>query len=92
MLIILSLIVFLNTGHSVSDAWGQALKVSGTVSSPPYLFMNNEKPDGFFVDFINEIADVTTLEIDVDLRVWSDVLASIKRGDIDIVLDIYYSE
>ncbi|MFC1508486.1 PAS domain S-box protein [Candidatus Omnitrophota bacterium] len=89
---IMPLLVFNIAGLSALDVQGQVLKVRGSVSSPPFIFMNNNKPDGFFVDYINEISDVTTLEIDVDLMDWSSVLATVKSGDTDIILDMYYSE
>lgn len=58
---------------------------------PPYEFLDNGIPSGFNVDLMRALAEVTGLDIRIDLGPWNEVRAQLERGEIDALAGMFYS-
>ncbi len=65
------------------------VRVHNEQNWPPFNFVENGKPSGFAIDYMNLIASKTGLRIDfVTGPTWNEFLGMMKSGDLDIMLNI----
>ncbi len=73
-------------------AWIKAhpkIRVHNETEWPPFNFYENGKPKGFSIDFMGLVAKKTGLEVDyVTGPSWNEFLEMMKRGDLDVMLNI----
>jgi diguanylate cyclase (GGDEF)-like protein/PAS domain S-box-containing protein len=85
---ILLIIFSLFTGVSA-----KALKFGGDMAYPPFEFLDERGNSvGFNVDILNAIAEALGIEIEIELRTWTNVRSLLEKGEIDGLLGMYYSE
>ena len=76
----------------VEKAWlkeNPVVRVHNEQSWPPFNFVENGKPNGFSIDYMNLLASKTGLKIDyVTGPTWNEFLGMMKSGDLDIMLNI----
>ena len=71
---------------------GRPIIVGGDRNYPPYEFLDkNGEPAGYNVDLTRAIARKMNLNVEIRLGTWSERLAALKNGQIDLVQGIYYS-
>ena len=77
-----------------ADAQGpeRTLIVSGDDNYPPYEFLADGEPTGFNIDLIRAVAEVTDLDIQIELQSWHEARNALERGEIDALAGMYYSE
>lgn len=69
----------------------QALRV-GIYDNPPKIFVNSHgKPDGIFVDILEEIARKEEFQLQYVSEDWHVLLQMLEAGEIDILPDVAYS-
>lgn len=68
--------------------------VGGNSAYPPYEYLDKDgKPAGFAVDLTRAIAEVMGFEVKIILGAsWTEMRASLERGEVDILQGISYSE
>ncbi|GEM_PF-2029724 len=76
---------------SFSSFAENAIRV-GVYQNPPKVHMDNNQPEGFFVEITNAIAQSENLEIDYVFSQWHTHMQNLKNGDIDVLLDVAYTE
>ncbi|MEJ1361295.1 MAG: transporter substrate-binding domain-containing protein [Candidatus Sedimenticola sp. (ex Thyasira tokunagai)] len=65
------------------------IRVHNETEWPPFNFAENGKPRGFSIDFMNLVAKKTGLKLDyVTGPSWNEFLEMMKRGDLDVMLNI----
>jgi len=77
-----------------SPAFGGAVRINaGIYDNHPKLYLDgNGKPGGIFVDIMNAIAREEGWSVNYVFDEWADNLARLEKGEIDILLDVSYSE
>jgi len=86
---ILFLFIFL---CSVSVSAEKKIKV-GIYQNKPKVFLNNQgKAQGFFIDILDYIASKEGWQIEYLPATWESNLKKLKQGEIDLLLDVAYSE
>lgn len=63
----------------------------GIYNNPPKIFLEDEKPSGFFVDIINEIASKENWRLTFVECEWEECLNKLKKGELDIMPDVAFS-
>ncbi|MFW5799422.1 MAG: PAS domain S-box protein, partial [Spirochaetota bacterium] len=92
ILICIMIISITNTAFA-NKIINDPLKVEGDFDYPPYYYLNNNnKPDGFNIELLKSIANVMGLNINIEMKVWSQVRKNIENKNIDIVAGMFYSE
>jgi polar amino acid transport system substrate-binding protein len=57
----------------------------------PYSFSNgDENPVGYDIDVVTKVADMTNCSLDFIEMAWSDILAALKKGDVDVTVGTGY--
>ena len=69
-----------------------AVVIGGSFDYPPYSFLQDGEPAGLAVDLSRAVADILSLETELQLDVWSSVRQGLDQGHIDLVHDIIFSE
>jgi PAS domain S-box-containing protein len=65
----------------------------GIYQNPPKVFWNGRgKPQGIFVDIMNQIARNEGWTIEYAPGTWSQNLKRLEKGELDLVLDVTYSQ
>ena len=65
----------------------------GIYQNPPKVFIDADgKPKGFFVDILNHIAQSEGWKLEYVPCVWSECLEQIKTGELDLLMDVAYTE
>jgi len=64
---------------------GVPLRVTGDRDYPPYCFLDNGIPTGFDIDIIREIATALELELEIELKPWSEALHALESGRADVI-------
>ncbi len=68
------------------------LTVSNELDWPPYNFIENGKPAGFSIDYMNLIAKYADLKIRYVQGEWDFHLKNIKNKKLDIIMNITFTE
>lgn len=69
----------------------QVIKV-GIYDNPPKIFLNSQgKPDGIFIDILEEIARNKQIRIQYVYEDWHILLEMLDAGEIDVLPDVAYS-
>jgi len=90
-LFILLQIFFIMSPFFLLKAESLRLRI-GVYQNPPKVFINEKgDPEGFFVDLINEIAREHGWDLEFVPGTWSEGLARLTRGEIDLMTDVAYS-
>jgi PAS domain S-box-containing protein len=76
----------------VLPAWSKTIRVGIYQNSPKIFVDKNGKAKGFFVDIMNEIAKREGWKIDYVFGTWNDNLRRLESFEIDILLDVSFSE
>jgi diguanylate cyclase (GGDEF)-like protein len=90
--------VALSAGGLASAAERTAATVENTVTvgiypSPPKVFWNQAgEPDGFFPELIEYIAQQEGWTLEPVACDWPDCLEAVERGDLDLMVDVSYSQ
>jgi signal transduction histidine kinase/CheY-like chemotaxis protein len=88
---ILFLLIFLCISF-VSISAEKKIKV-GIYQNKPKVFLDNQgKAQGFFIDILDYIASKEGWQIEYLPATWESNLIKLKQGEIDLLLDIAYSE
>ncbi|WP_129409799.1 transporter substrate-binding domain-containing protein [Marinitoga lauensis] len=66
--------------------------IVGIYDNPPLVYYENNKPKGFFVDLLNEIAKEENWKLKYTHDSFNNLLESLKNEKIDILPDIAYSK
>jgi signal transduction histidine kinase/CheY-like chemotaxis protein len=91
ILCILFLLVFLCSSF-VSVSAEKKIKV-GVYQNKPKVFLDSiGKAQGFFIDIFNYIASKEGWQIEYLPATWESNLIKLKQGEIDLLLDVAYSE
>lgn len=80
---------------NINPATAQQKKIInvGAYNNPPKIFINEEgKIDGFHAKLIEKIADMAGWDINYVLGTWQEGLKRVEEGEIDIMLDVAFSE
>jgi PAS domain S-box-containing protein len=78
---------------ALPDNTAKTLRVGSDHDYPPYEFNDkNGNPSGFNVELINAVCRAVGLQADVRLDVWDNVREKLKKGEIDVIAGMYYSE
>ncbi len=65
------------------------IRVHNETAWPPFNFAENNKPMGFSIDFMNLLAKKSGLQVEyVTGPSWNEFLEMMKRGDLDVMLNI----
>ncbi|WP_300671406.1 transporter substrate-binding domain-containing protein [Desulfoluna sp.] len=65
----------------------------GDAQYPPYEFIDEQgEPAGFTVELTRALAEVMGMEIEIRLGPWEESMAAFKRGDVDVMQGISYSD
>lgn len=65
----------------------------GIYQNPPKVFWNGSgKPQGIFVDIMNQIARNEGWTLEYVFGTWSENLERLEKNELDLVLDVTYSE
>lgn len=86
----LFLLVPLLPGHGLR-AEAQTLKV-GAYDNYPKVFFSNEKVTGIFPQILEQVASQEGWTIQYVRGTWSECLDRLRKGQIDIMLDVAFSE
>lgn len=66
---------------------------AGIYDNKPKVFVDEDgKPAGFFVDITEEIAKRNNFQVEYVYGTWADNLAKLERGELDVLLDVSYSD
>ena len=65
--------------------------VKGDNNSPPFEYLQKGEPAGFNIELIKAVADVTGLDIKIELGPSSDALSDMEKGKADILTSLVYS-
>lgn len=66
------------------------LKVSNELDWPPFDFVQDNKPSGISIDYLNLIAKKAGLELEyVNGYTWSELVELFKKGELDILHSLY---
>ena len=69
------------------------LRVGDDYNYPPYSYLDeNGEPTGYNVELIRAVADVMGYQVDLQLMSWSDVLAGLRNGELDLTAGMFHSE
>ncbi len=91
ILCILFLLIFLCSSF-VSVSAGKKIKV-GIYQNKPKVFLDSTgKAQGFFIDILEYIASKEGWQIEYLPATWESNLKKLKQGEIDLLLDVAYSE
>jgi len=64
---------------------GVPLRVTGDRDYPPYCFLDNGIPAGFDIDIIREISMALGLDLEIELKPWSEALHTLESGRADVI-------
>ncbi|MFY9153195.1 MAG: transporter substrate-binding domain-containing protein [Prolixibacteraceae bacterium] len=64
----------------------------GVYDNPPKIFMNNNKPDGIFIDVVKSIAKNENLKVEYVSGNWNQLIAMLNTGEIDVLPDVAFSK
>lgn len=68
------------------------IRIGGDQNYPPYEFINaNGEPDGFNIDILRAIGEQLDINIDIQLGPWSEMVAALEDGRIDLLSGMFYS-
>jgi len=68
------------------------IRVGGDRAYPPYEYINDQgEPEGFSVDMTRAVARQAGLDVEFHLGLWTDVVARLERGEIDILQAMFFS-
>lgn len=71
----------------------QKIVFGGDAQYPPYEFIDEKgAPSGFTVELTQALAEVMGMEIEIRLGPWEEILEAFKRGEVDVMQGISYSE
>jgi two-component system sensor histidine kinase EvgS len=98
----LSILIANDTFHHVHTRWFSPLEaldrprdqiiVGGDYRYPPFEYSGDKGlASGFNSDLTREIAKQMGLAVDIRLGRWSEILAAVDRGEIDILQGLFYS-
>jgi PAS domain S-box-containing protein len=73
------------------SAVAQNVRVGIYQNSPKVFVDNNGKPQGIFIDIMNEISRSEGWQIEYVFGTWSENLIRLENAEIDILLDVSYS-
>ncbi|MEJ1462856.1 MAG: transporter substrate-binding domain-containing protein [Candidatus Sedimenticola sp. (ex Thyasira tokunagai)] len=77
---------------SEERAWIEAnpkIRIHNETEWPPFNYAENGQPKGFSIDFMNLVAKNTGLEVEyVTGPTWNEFLEMMKRGELDVMLNI----
>ena len=92
---------FLHGSQAVADApefsskekeWLEThpvIRVHNEKDWPPFNFVNNGKPNGYSIDYMNRVAELAGFEVDyVTGPSWGEFLQLMEQGDLDVILNI----
>ncbi len=69
------------------------IRISNEMDRTPFNFNKNDIPQGFSIDFITLLAETIGFEIDfISGPSWNDFMELIQNKDLDIILNIAFSE
>jgi signal transduction histidine kinase len=90
----LFIMLFMLTVSTLFAAQGRnPVVVGGNRDYPPYEFLDKEgKPAGFNIDLTRAIAEVMGFEVEFRMGGWSDQVADLKTGRIDLLQGLSWSE
>ena len=92
ILVLLFLLVFQANFFATENNQQNTIKV-GVYDNPPKIFINeNGNADGIFIDVIKSIAKTENLKIEFVNGDWLKLTEMLKRGEIDILPDVAYSQ
>lgn len=64
----------------------------GVYQNPPKIFVDGKgKPDGIFIDIIEDIASEESIVIEYVEKNWGELFNLLERGEIDLLPDVAYS-
>ena len=63
----------------------------GVYDNPPMLFYSNGKPDGFFIELLEYIAEKEEWELRYVYGTFPELIEKLKSGEIDILPDVAYT-
>ncbi|WP_211316257.1 ATP-binding protein [Flavobacterium faecale] len=67
--------------------------VIGVFDNPPKIFINKEgKPDGVYVDVLNDIQDKEKVHFIYKYDTWNNLYKSLLKGEIDVLPDMAYTK
>ena len=90
-LCILFLLIFLSSSFASVSA-EKKIKV-GIYQNEPKVFLDSTgKAQGFFIDILEYIASKEGWQIEYVPATWESNLIKLKQGEIDLLLDVAYSE
>ena len=85
--------IFLSVITATFSVLNAQVKVGGDFNYPPYSFIDEKgNPVGHDIEIMKEIAKIHDLDISFELEQWDTTLNKLRRGEIDVVAGIVYSE
>ena len=92
---------FLQGSQAVADApefsskekeWLEAhpvIRVHNEKDWPPFNFVDNGKPSGYSIDYMNRVAEVAGFEVNyITGPSWGEFLQLMEQGDLDVILNV----
>ena len=61
------------------------IRVVGDRDYPPFCFLDNGVPAGFDIDVIRAVAKVMRLQLEIELKPWSEAREELSKGEADII-------
>lgn len=89
VLIILLLIWFF--AQNPLNAEPRTVKV-GIFPASPLVMINNNEPEGLFIDLINHFAESLDWNVKYIEKPWNELLVSLEKGDIDLLPAVGYTD
>lgn len=91
---LISLLLISSVGHTQNESAEKVTYKIGYFDSPPLSFLNEElqKPEGFAVDLMNQIAVLNNFTIEWHFDEFPNLLSKIKSKQIDSIINTGFSE
>jgi Signal transduction histidine kinase len=80
---------------ALSAAWASAaprIVKLGVFQASPLVFVEKEAPKGLFIDLVEHFADEMDWRVQFVRGTWSDLLAKLERGEIDLLPAVGYTK
>ncbi len=85
-------LLFALAGPARPDFPRSPLRVGGDHQYPPYEYLNTQgEPNGYAVDLTRAVARELGLEVNFHLGPWTDAVARLERGEVDLLQGMFYS-
>ncbi len=69
------------------------LTIGGDIGFPPYEYIGEDGiPTGFNIDLLSSVTTNLGYQLDIKLGIWKNVRRDLKKGDIDLLSGMFYSD